>query len=584
MALCDIEIILSNCEILENINALGNSNFRKQNYEMIFKGQLIIDEKNKIPILICVPEKWNQDLIDIYVENYSEMQFLPHIDSDGKLCLFEIEGVLIDQNLPGILIQSLFRAKDILEKGLLGLNKEDFINEFELYWKQLPECRAAKLVVPASESCQLLKCTFKSVPQRKKEKQSEYLRRLHSSTVYIGKDSEELKQWELGKTNIINAAYFIVSPNDNFFPPDIRKAISIEYFNGLLKHVSSNDISKILPKLSKYKIVIFAIKQPEGRLNFAGFFIEGGQLQKSNDIYFYKNVDRLQPLSVSRCDREYLMQRTTEQDIKINKKKILIAGCGSIGGYLIQELVKAGFEDLTIIDDDILSEENIFRHILGMEYVSKYKCVALENYIRKNIPGVSIKSLASKLEDAILDGDICLDDYDLLVSATGNHNINRWINAYVFEQKNKLPIIYAWNEVYGIGSHVAYFQYDNIGCYECLFGRNEKTGELYDKTSYCAPGQKITQNLGGCGKTYVPYGNSVSIKTVLLCLDIIKEFFSNKLEDNLIISVKGDDFYLKERGLKASWRYSHQKENIKRITGSQIANIKCGVCGDNIRF
>ena len=97
--------------------------------------------------------------------------------------------------------------------------------------------------------------------------------------------------------------------------------------------------------------------------------------------------------------------RTAQSDEDTNKK-ILVIGCGSIGGYLIWELVKSGFEDLMIVDDDLLSEENIFRHLLGMEYVSKYKCVAIEEYIRKNIPEVSIKSLAEKCEEAVLEGNI----------------------------------------------------------------------------------------------------------------------------------------------------------------------------------
>ena len=83
------------------------------------------------------------------------------------------------------------------------------------------------------------------------------------------------------------------------------------------------------------------------------------------------------------------------------------------------------------------------------------------------------------------------------------------------EHRINTPVIYAWNEVYGIGNHVAYFKYDNEACYECFFGRDEETGELYDKTSYCASGQKITKNAGRCGKNYVPYGDVISIKTVL---------------------------------------------------------------------
>lgn len=583
MIFVDIESILSDCDILEDISVLDCKKFKTLSYEMIIKARLIINKERKIPIVICIPEKWYRDLIDIYIDSYDEIEFLPHIDAQGKMCLFEMEGLLIDQNLHGILVQSLFRAKDILTNGFLGINAKDFIEEFELYWCQLPGCREAKFVVPTKESSQIVKCTFELMPQRKREKPAQYFKRVHSSTIYLSKDTEKLKRWKLEKASIINAAYIFLSPKINIFPPDIRKPVSLEYFNNLLRMASSKEVLRILQGLSKYKVIIFAIKQPNGSLNFAGFFVEGGRLEINNDKYSLKNVERLQPLAVHRADKKHLMIRTLSE-ISVDKKKILIVGCGSIGGHLVSELAKSGFEDITIVDDDVLTEENIFRHVLGMEYVSKYKCDALAEYIRKNIPDVSIRPLVAKFEDAVLDGDINLEDYDMIISATGSHNLNRWINSYIWEHKVGIPVVYAWNEVYGIGNHVAYFKYKNDGCFECLFGRNEETGELYDKSSYCEPGQKITQNRGGCGKTYVPYGDIISIKTVLICLDIIKDVFSNKLKNNLLISVKGDDCYFIEQGLKVSGRYSRQKEIVKKLTGKQIVNIKCGVCGDNNRL
>jgi hypothetical protein len=233
------------------------------------------------------------------------------------------------------------------------------------------------------------------------------------------------------------------------------------------------------------------------------------------------------------------------------------------------------------VDDDILSEENIFRHILGMEYVSKYKCVAMAEYIRKNIPEVSIKSLSEKIEEVVIEGDICLEDYDMIISATGNHNLNRWLNSYIIEHRVAKPVIYAWNEVYGIGNHVAYFKYGNEGCYECLFGRNEETGELYDKSAYCDAGQKIVQNTGGCGKSFVPYGDMISLKTVLMCLSIVRDVFSGKVEDNILVSMKGDEGYFRQQGLATSGRYLRQKEDVKKLKGNQFKNMECSVCKDD---
>ena len=293
-----------------------------------------------------------------------------------------------------------------------------------------------------------------------------------------------------------------------------------------------------------------------------------------------EKVEELQPLLMERADKKFLMKRVTEQDSENYKKRILIIGCGSIGGHVICELAKAGYEDLTIVDYEKLTEENIFRHVLGMEYVNRYKCEALNTYIQKNIPEVKITTLAERIEDAITEEDINFEDYNLIISAAGNHNLNRWINSWIQNNKIKVPVVYLWNEVYGIGNHAAYIKYGNCGCYECFFDRDEETGELYDKTSYCMRGQIITESAGGCGKTYVPYGNLVSLKTMLLCLKMVKNIFEENLDDNLLISLKGDSDYLEKHNLETSGRYLRQQEQIKILTGKQFVNINCGVCND----
>lgn len=103
-----------------------------------------------------------------------------------------------------------------------------------------------------------------------------------------------------------------------------------------------------------------------------------------------------------------------------------------------------------------------------MEYVNRYKCEALNTYIQKNIPEVKITTLAERIEDAITEEDINFEDYNLIISAAGNHNLNRWINSWIQNNKIKVPVVYLWNEVYGIGNHAAYIKYGNCGCYECF--------------------------------------------------------------------------------------------------------------------
>ena len=219
--------------------------------------------------------------------------------------------------------------------------------------------------------------------------------------------------------------------------------------------------------------------------------------------------------------------------------------------------------------------------------LSNSQKINLSNYCFNNFQPISI-AVAISLYTGLRIGEICalkwedinFEDYNLIISAAGNHNLNRWINSWIQNNKIKVPVVYLWNEVYGIGNHAAYIKYGNCGCYECFFDRDEETGELYDKTSYCMRGQIITESAGGCGKTYVPYGNLVSLKTMLLCLKMVKNIFEENLDDNLLISLKGDSDYLEKHNLETSGRYLRQQEQIKILTGKQFVNINCGVCND----
>lgn len=62
---------------------------------------------------------------------------------------------------------------------------------------------------------------------------------------------------------------------------------------------------------------------------------------------------------------------------------------------------------------------------------------SFEHIYTKNIPEVKITTLAERIEDAITEEDINFEDYNLIISAAGNHNLNRWINSWIQNNKSK---------------------------------------------------------------------------------------------------------------------------------------------------
>ena len=62
-----------------------------------------------------------------------------------------------------------------------------------------------------------------------------------------------------------------------------------------------------------------------------------------------------------------------EQEI-LRTTPIVIIGCGGLGGTIIEQFVRAGFEELTIVDQDVFDETNLNRQVRSnLDTVGKSK-------------------------------------------------------------------------------------------------------------------------------------------------------------------------------------------------------------------
>ena len=365
---------------------------------------------------------------------------------------------------------------------------------------------------------------------------------------------------------------------DFIYPPRIDKSISVEYLNVIFQNVKiTSDIAKIIRKSKEELFVIFEIKQPNGIYNSFGVIIKAPCFNMDSTLELKEKTEII-PLYVERLDERSLLNRTSFDENILSNKEYLLIGCGSIGGYVFNNLMKSGCKNITLIDHDKLESENIYRHLLGRDYIGDYKVEALRKFGERSLPGLKIKTVAENIQDAIDDCGIDFNDYDYVIAATGNAIVNMWINDYINTNRINTPVFYIWNETLDIGSHVAIIQFDKVGCYECIFKRDEVLG-LYDSTSYCKPGQSVTKNVSGCSGTFIPYGSLISIQSSVLFIDLLKKFAEGRIEENIVVSEKGDDYYFKKSGFILSDNYNNQKDKISTIKGNEFKNISCNVCG-----
>ena len=563
---------------LSGIKIKNNESYKNQSYDVKIKCELKVGN-SWFPIIIGIPNDWGQNLVDIYIA-LEEIPYIPHIDNKGKLCLYDLEGSIIEKNLLGILNQCILRAQSIIEEGISKENWNDFLEEFDSYILCLPEWKRVKAVIPNLESSKKISyCPTKEIKKqrRKNESYSQYLKRTEVNDYFASIDTNDFKEW--GYNNSIkNGLYLYSEAKDIIYPPEIDKPISVEYLNVIFEGVKvTSDVRKIIRKAKEELFIIFEVKQPNGISNTFGVVIKTPCFNMDSTLELIEKTEII-PLYVERLDERSLLNRTSFDENILSNKEYLVIGCGSIGGYVFNNLIKSGCKNITLIDHDKLGSENIYRHLLGRDYIGVYKVEALRKFGEKSLPGLQIKTVAEKIQDAIDDSGIDFNDYDYVIAATGNAILNMWINDYINTNKINTPVFYIWNETLDIGSHVAVIQFDKAGCYECIFKRDEVLG-LYDSTSYCKPGQNVTKNVSGCSGTFIPYGSLISIQSSILFIDLLKTFTEGRIEENIIVSEKGDDYYFKKAGFVLSDNYNNQKDKISIIKGNDFKNTSCNVCG-----
>ena len=74
--------ILKNIEYLSDTSFINETSYNNETYKLIFNSLL----------KICIPKDWDRRLIDIYVVNFLEIPYIPHIGDKRKTMFISIRG------------------------------------------------------------------------------------------------------------------------------------------------------------------------------------------------------------------------------------------------------------------------------------------------------------------------------------------------------------------------------------------------------------------------------------------------------------------------------------------------------------
>lgn len=287
-----------------------------------------------------------------------------------------------------------------------------------------------------------------------------------------------------------------------------------------------NKINTILEKNKEYLnfgLITFAIKTPSGIIGF-GFDIDIFHRTYKNKPNQYKqylhNKGENIPIfrmRISEVGYTYIHSRNLLSPTLINKR-ITLVGCGSIGGYLAQGLLRLGAGQgaqgrLTLIDSDYIKADNLGRHYLGLPNLFESKAEALRNELMRQFPESTIV-----YHNEMVKVNAQLFKTDFLIDATGEEPLSEMLNEHSLPYRDKsLTILYVW--IKGNGECVQSLLVDSekFGCYRCLL---EPNGKNYRHERF--PVLKKPPELGyrGCS-SFTPYAVSAPMHASALAIDLL---------------------------------------------------------------
>lgn len=128
-----------------------------------------------------------------------------------------------------------------------------------------------------------------------------------------------------------------------------------------------------------------------------------------------------------------------KNETKLGSFKILVFGVGGVGGFVIEALVRAGIENITIVDNDVVSISNLNRQIIALySTIGMPKVDVMRGRILGINPNVNVMALKQFVtKDNIKDFN--LQDYDYVIDAIDNVTAKLAISEECF--KNNIKII-----------------------------------------------------------------------------------------------------------------------------------------------
>ena len=226
---------------------------------------------------------------------------------------------------------------------------------------------------------------------------------------------------------------------------------------------------------------------------------------------------KVHQMTAVRIDDDYVSRRNAPSRPTLAGKRLALIGCGTIGGFLAELLVKAGAGlaggELLLVDHDILLPQNVGRHRLGLDHALVNKAEGLRADLSAGAPSAVIRALPVRVQEA------ALGKLDLLIDATGEEALSAALTRQLTDVGTFVPTLTTWVEGPGVAVRALLRDASERACTRCMCGTHGQ--QLYPVVEGAMPDDMAGH---GCESLYVPFPATVSVQAACLTADLVSDW------------------------------------------------------------
>jgi len=228
---------------------------------------------------------------------------------------------------------------------------------------------------------------------------------------------------------------------------------------------------------------------------------------------------KLTRLSLSEISPDFIHSRNLNFP-SLKGKRIVLLGCGAIGGYLAEGLVRlgagTGVGELLLVDPDVLAPENLGRHALGMNSLREPKVTTLAARLTLEFPHAKV---TPEHRRANFPADLV---GDLVINATGEEALCEAMNFHRLELPDyrRPQSLHVWITGEGACTQALWVDIPKFACFRCLRLNDGKRTKRFDLGL-----GNGNLRVRGC-TAFTPYAVSAPMSAAALALDMVAAWMS----------------------------------------------------------